>query len=184
MSKVITFSRTFPKGHQRDGERTHFVEKIWSSLVFDCMKGFDPSCSLDEYSKSFLQDEYREYYSNTAIEYKHHTIRTGRRYKAGDWFSPRIWSGKPYNSKQITFAPDIEIKKTWDIEIDACGVIALGEAGKQVYYIEEGVSERLAENDGLSELDFFGWLIAPIYNAKKPKEFSGQVICWNEEIEY
>lgn len=32
MSKVITFSRTFPAYHPRKGEPTYFVEKFWTSI--------------------------------------------------------------------------------------------------------------------------------------------------------
>lgn len=46
---------------------------------------------------------------------KEHTIRKGKRWKVGDKFSPRIWSGKPYKSKQIILAPDTEIKQVFDI---------------------------------------------------------------------
>jgi hypothetical protein len=107
MSRVITFSRYFPAHHPRCGESTYFVEKIWASLetsfldqLADEDRIFNPRLSLDVFAP------------------KHHTIRAGHRFKAGDWFSPRVWSGKPYNSKQIQFAPDIQVKK--------CGILSAG----------------------------------------------------------
>jgi len=32
MSRVITFSRAFPKGHPKQGEPTHFVEQLVNSF--------------------------------------------------------------------------------------------------------------------------------------------------------
>jgi hypothetical protein len=52
MSKVITFSRVFPKYHQKAVEPTHFVEKIYKSLfLMKCVppneiKDFDFSKNL------------------------------------------------------------------------------------------------------------------------------------------
>lgn len=43
--------------------------------------------------------------------------------KVGDKFSPRVWSGKPYRSKMITIAPDIEVKQIWDFERDEDGCL-------------------------------------------------------------
>jgi len=108
MSKVITFSRTFPAYHPRKGEPTYFVEKFWQSI------------GLPEKEFSFnLPDEYQHFMrgDNSEIWAKHQTIRAGNRWKVGDKFSPRVWSGKPYNSKQIIIAPDTEIKKVWNVEI-------------------------------------------------------------------
>jgi hypothetical protein len=106
-----------------------------------------------------------------SVEPKYHTIRAGHRWKVGDKFSPRVWSGKAYRSKQFIIGPDIEVKKVWDIEkhhdffmINGNGVLA------------REVSE-LAKNDGLDELDLRHWF------GKEPK-FSGQIICWNDKIEY
>lgn len=43
------------------------------------------------------------------VDVKYHTIRAGNRFKKGDYFSPRIWTDKPYASKQYQFHPDILI---------------------------------------------------------------------------
>src|SRR5690606_32324000 len=117
MSRVITFSRTFPAYHPRKGEPTYFVEQIQNCLC---------SMNLPLYDKtvdpplSFLNS-----LTNENVGHKHHTIRAGHRWKAGDWFSPRVWSGKPYNSKQIQFAPDIQIKKVWDLTINHDGLFVI-----------------------------------------------------------
>lgn len=101
---------------------------------------------------------------------KHHTIRAGNRWKVGDKFSPRVWSKKPYNSKHIIIAPDIEVKKIWDFEIKDSEVIING-------CLYNGKAKELIKNDGLKEMEFWQWF-------KFPKPFKGQIICWNENIEY
>lgn len=156
MSRVITFSRTFPSYHPKAGQPTYFVEKIWKSLG---------GASVPYATFSSLN--WRE------VEgIKHHTIRAGHRWKVGDWFSPRVWSGKPYNSKQIIIAPDIQIKNIWDFEIHSGWAFFDGQRKSDV-----GTFGRLANNDGLEFQDLKDWL-------KYPKNFDGQIICWNESANY
>jgi hypothetical protein len=169
MSRVITFSRVFPAYHPKAGQPTGFIEKIFHSIYKD-----KPSMFFDAKLGNIWLDPH-------LTGEKHHTIRNGNRWKVGDKFSPRVWSGKPYNSKQIIIAPDIEIKKIWDVKVE-----------KEVYYNENtGVKvitkisingahktanyEPLAKNDGLSLDDLCHWFAKPMI---------GQIICWNENIEY
>lgn len=161
MARVITFSRTFPSYHPKAGRPTYFVEKIWEST-----KTFS-EISLPG---NVLFDEQYRYLRNPFVP-KHHTIRAGHRWKVGDWFSPRVWSGKPYNSKQIQFAPEIQIKQIWDVEFDE-------DACLWIYSDKEkgaGVLHRVAKNDGLSLTDLMTWFNKP---------FTGQIICWNDKINY
>lgn len=102
---------------------------------------------------------------------KHHTIRAGHRWKVGDKFSPRVWSGKPYRSKQIQFAPEIEVQKIWRFEIDSHAVYLDG------CYMPADTVGICANNDGLSFVDLMHWL-------RYPRHFTGQIICWNEQINY
>lgn len=115
------------------------------------------------------------------LETKHHTIRQGRRWKEGMKFSPRVWSGKPYNSKQIIIAPDIEIVKTWDVKIECVGpdimVLLPTESKSQFQMLSSG---EVAKNDGLMLPDFRDWF----NNNGKPSEFEGQIICWNKNVNY
>lgn len=179
MSKVITFSRQFPSYHPRKGEPTYFVEKFLRSKY-----GNEPTENYEDILVlNNLPLDYEVLYSfffsldwRIKHEPKHHTIRAGNRWKVGDWFSPRVWSGKPYNSKQIIIAPDIQIKKVWDFEMDLCGVYSID--GK---YTHEQTDYDLAMNDGLTEEEMFHWFMP---NFDKPKEFKGQIICWNENINY
>ena len=178
MSKVITFSRNFQKSHPRAGEPTYFVEKIWKGLEYDIE---DDSFTdlIYEYNNAWFTQSLFESCNYGMFAPKFHTIRQGHRFKEGYLFSPRVWSGKPYASKQIIIAPDIEVKKTWDFECYEDGT----------FYIElkntPGISSKwidvtscdLPQNDGLSIDDFLAWF--PV-----GKHFSGQIICWNEEIEY
>ena len=169
MSKVITFSRVFPAYHPKKGQPTHFVEKLWKSLgnlnyQWDLVKVLQVSDALN------VKMPYSEF------EPKHHTIRAGNRWKVGDKFSPRVWSGKPYNSKQIIIAPDITIVSVQKIEMDLNGIFSVD--GK---YLDEIHFLELAKNDGLEFNDMINWFMP---NYDKPKEFKGQIICWNENIEY
>ena len=187
MSKVITFSRTFPAYHPKAGQPTYFVEKFYNSL----------------YSRNNLMDYPKGLEVNDSIsEIKHHTIRAGSRFKVGDKFSPRVWgndinpkNGKsgPYQSKQIIIAPDIEVKKVWEFEVlDGQSMFIGGADGRQIYdysrLSEDQPQETktyfsICENDGLSADDFDEWF-GYGYHKKTEKTFIGQIICWNENITY
>lgn len=177
MSRVITFSRVFPSYHQRKGEPTNFIRSIW--------EGLDLLNLLHTLDDSLLEDETESFYRKNQYNPKYHTIRAGNRWKVGDWFSPRVWSGRPYNSKQIVIAPDIQIKRVFDfkIEIDNDYICVL--IDDYPFYEENknlvtqiDALETLAQNDGLSISDFKNWF------RWGKKHFTGQIICWNKEIEY
>lgn len=183
MARVITFSRQFPAYHPKAGQLTFFVEKLLRSF-----------CKDDDLSGS-TENEYFEYYCELAedlnltglpdITPKYHTIRAGNRWKAGDTFSPRVWSGKPYNTTQITIAPDIKIVKTWEFEIvpaawfDESKFLING-----VQITDSKVLKELSLNDGLSPQDFAGWFSGGKMMDSNRKAFQGQVICWNPDINY
>src|ERR1700745_105437 len=114
--RQIMFSRSFPQAHPRVGEPTHFVEKIWAGLA-------DQGMVMDGIDFGNYPADFHRYYNAVP---KWHTIRAGNRWKVGDIFVPKIWSGLPYRSKTISFAPPLEVKKVLDITIDECGVIAVG----------------------------------------------------------
>lgn len=160
MSRVITFSRYFPNYHPRKGQSTLFVEKIWASI------GKPDQSIIDEFI-------WPQGWLNQNFDPKHHTIRAGHRWKVGDKFSPRVWSGKPYNSKQIIIAPDIEIKKVWDFDIREDGSYRID---KTVFGLR-GIRE-IAQNDGFADSDDFELWFSPY------KNFKGQIISWNDKIDY
>jgi len=182
MAKVITFSRTFPSYHPKAGEQTYFVEKFWISLIQEGELSIGRVCELSQETGIGDLDIYS--IRRLDLKPKHHTIRVGNRWKVGDKFSPRVWSGKPYNSKQIIIAPDIEIKKVYDfkIEVDADYVCILIDdwpffEENSKFVVNTGAIEILAENDGLSVQDLKDWF-------KWGKPLKGQIICWNESVEY
>lgn len=169
MSKIITFSRVFPAYHPKAGYPTNFVEKIWKGL-WDTNKAYDIHLFQEPYDNHFHP------MGNGIINVhqfkpKFHTIRSGKRWKVGDKFSPRVWSGKPYQSKQIVIAPDLEVKKTFKFEIKN-GIFFIDEK-----IIESCILSMVIKNDGLTYSDFFEWF-------KYPQDFSGQIICWNDKISY
>jgi hypothetical protein len=174
MAKVITFSRTFPAYHPRKGEPTNFVEKVLYGLI----KGNVPGCGTE-----LLKNPIVNIKALNPDEIKSHTIREGNRFKKGDYFSPAIWGDNinpkngrtgPYQSKQIKFAPDIEIKKVWEFEINSCFTTGMAINRK---IVRANDLAKIAENDGLDVEDLMSWF-------QYPKPFIGQVICWNEEISY
>lgn len=180
MSKVITFSRFFPKGHPKAGQPTYFVEKIWESIYLD-YAGWSNLHTLVDIAPSI--------YNHGLFKPKHHTIRAGHRFKVGDKFSPRVWSGKPYQSKQIIIAPDIEVKKVWDFQLKFDGDYLMISVNNWPFYEENSsfvtqaeALETLAENDGLTVDDMKSWF--GIHPKKKGKDFDGQIICWNESVNY
>jgi len=163
---VITFSTHFQKGHPREGERTSFLEKIWSGLL---------TIDNDLYSDYLHPDgrpdsiKHADYYRSFSPKY--HTVRAGQRFKVGDSFDPRIWTGKPYASKQFQFAPRLTVKKIWNFSIcPFTGDYLLFEEPLKLHQVKE-----IALNDGLEVDDFECWF---------PKSFSGQIICWNEKLQY
>ncbi len=111
---------------------------------------------------------------------KYHTIRRGRKRKVGDKFSPRVWSGKPRQSKQIIIAEDVEIKMVIDIESwnNENGVPHIGIRLNENTHELLSVGE-VAYNDGLSYEDFKDW-----FKLKKGEVFIGQIIAWNDSICY
>lgn len=164
MSKVITFSRKFPSGRP-----TYFIEKIWQS--FDEKYPFEKL--EDKYC--FKDGEIEPFWDITnSYEPKYHTIRGGNRWKVGDFFSPRVWSDKPYRSPQLIFAPDIQVKKVWSIDIITTEIsLNIYNNGRILNTYD------VAKNDGLSVMDFENW-----FGIGKRKTFSGQIICWSDKIEY
>lgn len=191
MSRFITFSRQYPSYHPKAGQPTYFVEKIVGGLVSGDVKGCGTELIKSLRDSGLLSiSVLNEITKGTYAQYKHHTIRAGNRWKVGDWFKPVVWgndvnpkSGRsgPYHSKQIQFAPEIQVKKTWDVDIHGTDWYL---DGRHEYTTGWNISkETIAGNDGLNLIDFYDWFtLSPDF--KKKQEFFGQIICWNENIEY
>lgn len=172
--KVLTFSTKFPAGHPRHTEQTYFVEKIWNGFRRD---DFSLPDSFAQWVNNFpfKSDHYLKAVKAIPIQgAKYHTIRAGSRFKPGDMVSLRVWSDKPYRSKQIEFA-QVEVKKTWEIEINEFWFV-------NSEILEHDKVTELASNDGLTHDDFTAWF--NIHPKKSGSIFTGQIICWNDSIEY
>lgn len=184
MSKVLTFSRTFPAYHPKAGQPTNFVEQIYNSIGMDFTNRRWIGM-LNEINPD--QKEILAGFVFGGIDYKvsgikRHTIRSGNRWKVGDKISLRVWSGKPYQSKQIIIAPDIEVKKVWPVEIEFFG---------GSFYVQLPVKKNhwtllsagdVAKNDGLEVHDFIDWF--KVHPKSKAFNFKGQIICWDESVIY
>jgi hypothetical protein len=168
--KVLTFSRFFPKGHPKEGEPTHFVEKTEACLA-DILPGW-------EMSKTFTLHDWDPYYN--CVLPKSHTIRAGNRFNAGEMASLRVWSDKPYGSKQVEFA-QVEVKKVWQFSISD-GNFSIDTVQIGSFILSNDDLIELAANDGLSPEDFYSWF--SIHPKKKGESFEGQIISWNENINY
>lgn len=175
MARVITFSRIFPAYHTKKGEPTYFVEKFWNSL-----QNFPKRKSGFFYRELLELNPWMNPTQSLALFdsvdgkiglVKNQTIRSGNRWKVGDYFSPRVWSGKPYNSKQIIIGTDTKIEKVFDFKIRE----------KYLFIDNNKINplniQLLASNDGLTDADLLDWF-------KYPKEFTGQIICWSPNINY
>ncbi len=162
--RVITFSRFFPKGHPKAGRPTYFVEKMWKGLN-------ESGISLPVGVDGFKED----------VAPKWHTIRAGNRWKVGDEYSPRVWSGKPYASKQIEFAPPITIRKIWEFGVNQTDYFIRSEGGAPNWVTFDQLTE-IAKNDGLERDDFECWFA--LHPKKKDAYFTGQILCHNPEINY
>lgn len=177
--RVITFSTYYPKVHPKAGLLTQFVEKIWLSLIDDGQISMSKAVELSRYTGIGDLDMYK--LRKLDLDPKGHTIRAGNRWKVGDKFYPRIWSGKPYCSKQIQFAPPIEIKKIWDFEINefewSINTTSMG----SFIDTNDDLCE-IAKNDGLYIIDFINWF--NIHPKSKSNMFKGQILAWSDKIEY
>jgi hypothetical protein len=181
MPRTILFSRQFPQGHPKAGEPTWFVEKIIHCLIYQDAIGYGTESVKRLRDLGYLKIS-QLLYGNPL--FKHHTIRAGHRFKKGDLFSPRVWSGKPYRSKQITLGPPVEIVNTWNFDVDENGVCSLNSKYilSDTLDMVDPFEAEIAKNDGLSYDDFNEWIVMPCY--RKGVAFRGQVICWSKEINY
>lgn len=180
MSKTILFSRVFPKSHPKASQPTHFVEQIWNSITALGLPHLKNKDFPNDFIWSILP------LSNYGCKF--HTIRKGSRWKVGDKFSPRVWgtdinpkSGRSgaYHSKQIILSEDLIVKKIWNVEIFIeLGSIYIGIRENENTHLLLPFGE-VAKNDGLTFNEMQYW-----FNVKPNKPFIGQIICWNEKINY
>jgi hypothetical protein len=181
MSRVIPLSRYFLSGHPRRGQPTYFVEQFLSSIgqPFNRQRyALEVQC-LNPWMTEEQVVAFVESLQNIPKDiHKHHTVRAGCRWKKGDMFSPRAWSGKPYASKQIIIWQDTPVVDTFSFKSGygfGHGLIFIDGKEVDIDFLRE-----VATNDGLAFEDFWDWIIAPT----ELKDFDGQIICWNKNINY
>lgn len=162
MARVITLNRYFLKGHPKAGQPTYFPEKVWKAL----WQAQAPMFHSDFSEYGLTYDYFNKHMCE--LDAKIHTIRAGKRWKTGDMCSLRVWSGKPYNSKQIAIAPDFALPRVADIETNQFGFTWID--GKDYGNIQ--TTEQLSINDGLNPYDLSHWLHC--------KPFSGQILFFTD----
>lgn len=184
MAKVLMLSRVFPKYHPKAGKPTDFVEQFWNSFNLTLKKYdeefiyssdlFDLQLFNPKLKNGFILSDFRKSLKSqvTLKSKKRYTIRKGNRFKKGDFFSPRVWSNKPYNSKQIIIDHDREVLETFEIKITKDHQIYINGIWHCAY--GSGAYNDLAENDGLKPEDFKAWF--------NDLPFEGQIICWNQNV--
>lgn len=151
--KVLTVSRFFPAYHPRKGEPTYFVEKILRGL-YELRDTVKPMMDMDVWANCVP---------------KRHTIRESYRWREGEWVSLRVWSDKPYKSKQIEFA-QIQLKQVIPVTIfNVRGEMSLKISGEDK---PSELIETVAKNDGLTLEDFKAWFKSDIT--------LGQILCWGD----
>jgi len=191
MPKVITFSRQFPSYHPKAGQPTFFVEQVLNSLgINSCDREY--IFNLQRWNIKALEAKkitpydlihFQHSLNNIAKGEKKHTIRFGYRWEAGEKASLRVWFGKPYNSPQIIFAPQVELVKVADFKIvlDRYNLpwIDIGSRYSCPAPIdfERSIIPMIAKNDGLETDDLLAWF-------KYPKPFEGQILVWGKGVDY
>ena len=155
---VLLVSRTFPKGHKREGDPTYFVEKILNNgdilptsdvLIEWEIVGFDPKIHTCRKNYELWAKRIKEVQEGKAI------------------LSLRYWSDKPYRSKQVEFAvldkdSGVGVQK---LDFFANSFIMPRIDGSNFQY-EFFHSNILCKNDGLEWEDFKDWF--KNYDLSKP----------------
>lgn len=182
----IKFSTKFPAYHPRAGEPTNFIEKLWAHFypdgvppeiyeaVFYGVVGFEKRYFLTpkKNHNPIRRTEIRYERSPNALPLlpKLHTIRRGKRWKAGDYANLKVWSGAPYRSKPIIIVPEAKIMKVYDFWKNG-NLIRINKKR-----LIRSKLFMLAQNDGLSVTDMMDWFNVPT--------FEGQVLCFDENVKY
>jgi len=122
---------------------------------------------------------------NSKIEWTHHTANLWwgceEVHEGCDNCYARVFANRFTDNLWGANSVRREIKSVWNIRILVLAfpnplgyqcVVTIN--GKPFYKLEQ-----LANNDGLTLEDFIHWM----YN-KKEEAFEGQIICWDENIEY
>jgi hypothetical protein len=180
--KDIKFSRLYPSYHPLKGKPTHFIEKFWRSALE--MNGSMPTSFFD-YIDEYLELANTEKFLMAPVQTvvpKYHMIREGEYWKEGDMFLPQLWSGLPYRSKVLQFAPATKIEKIYPVEItieDEELIYVKTTLPGQRDFVKFLSPEFVAFNDGLDPVAFFNW-----FKSIGNMRFVGQILSWNPDLNY
>lgn len=164
----LTLSQTFPATHPRKGEPTYFKEKIYNAGVL--MSG-PVDYQLPANSKDLNVTKLHTIRANYKLwAYRFAKIETGQA-----CLSVRVWSGKPYRSKQIEIArltkdDGIGLQALEFLEFDPAFKPGIWIAGKTYSQSQKLI---LAENDGLSFDDWNAWFFGKKKNGQPLYDLSG-----------
>lgn len=156
---VITLSERFPATHPRHGQPTQFVDKFKNA----------------RYDATNVNSHYDVGMPNVGI--KLHTIRSNYKLWAKRFakintgqacLSVRVWSGKPYASKQIEIA---RLTKDDGIGLQALEFLEFDPAFKDGIWISgktynQSMKQEIAKNDGLTFDDWNAWFFGKKKNGK------------------
>lgn len=176
MAKVITYSRQFPGYHPKAGEPTLFPEKVLNHLCIDFReeKYSELLLKLNPDKPQELLFGFWEKLNNQCDATKVTTVRgNAERFRKGEFFSPRVWSGQPYNSQQIQFAPDTQVIGTHSCIINGGNMfISAKRLGSKELYAH-------AVSDGFqTSEDFQNWFFHSPDFIKASNTFDGQIIIF------
>lgn len=154
---TLNFMKQFP-----DGAPTYFREKI--------RYGINIFVNLEDCLLVFPTELTDEYYP--PIEPKIHTFRRGNRWKAGIPIDFKQWSGLPYKSKTITFAPRIPCTGQQKIFIQSPSLSTKSRIFIDGKPLADEKINQLAINDGFNdEKHLFNYFT---------DHFEGQIVHWTQ----
>jgi hypothetical protein len=177
----VQCSRFFPANHFKKGQKTHFIEKIWSSIGIkdnhddSAYQGFLTLNPGKEGHVRLVYHGLTEPFNFSGEKFT--TIRPVKNYSAGDIIQFVSWIGPggrftPGNVLLKITGP-IEVKRVWDVEIEGRGGSILLDSNE----ISADTLLRVATNDGLSMEDFDSWF-------RTKASFSGQIVSWGNHVAY
>ncbi|MBQ9602419.1 MAG: hypothetical protein IJR42_01240 [Paludibacteraceae bacterium] len=161
----LLLSQTFPATHPRHGEPTYFKEKMHNALLWE--KGMNVGYALNP-SYAVPQDQPQMKLHTIRANFKLWVYRFAKIYTGQACLSLRVWSGKPYASKQIEIArltkeDGIGLQALEFLEFDPVFKPGIWIAGKTY---EQSQKLILAKNDGLSFDDWNAWFFGKKKNGE------------------
>jgi len=149
------------------GRETNFPEKI--------LQGVYEAGIISRREQIDLLDCNR--LSKQIVKPKLHTIRPNKKgaWKPGVMIDFVFWSGRPYWSRPVRFAPRLPVVSTQKIQImyfENSPMVAIKDESGRMRILKKNEIEALAHNDGFDSVSqFFQWF---------DKDFFGSLIHWTD----